>query len=787
MKPRHVSIGELTDFCRGGDINFRFSARSSALEGLRGHQRVQGLRGKEYLAEYPVEGEFYSGSIKLSVGGRIDGVGYDPVRALFYLDEIKTLRVSLSDIPQSVLDSYWHQALLYASLLMSVQPINTLVVRLCFYHLDEDAEEIVERVVGRQEVTQLLIDSLGRYLARLEQREDWRLTRDTSLKDLAFPYGEFRAGQRDFSVAVYRAISRGEHLAVEAPTGTGKTMATLYPAMTSLREGASERVFYLSARTATQVLASNAIKDIGRIGGKLRAVVLTAKDKICFSPGEPCHPDHCTFAQSYYDKLPEAIDKIIASDRLLDRTAIEQAAKEDHLCPFELGLDIASECDVIISDYNYVFDPTVYLRRFFDSGRQDSVALVDEAHNLLDRGREMYSASVSRQDFLTVTKYSSIPSLQRTAKAVNRAILTLRRAHTEQLDAQGYMAIHEIPASLSAALRRFIEAAEISLRDLPQAALLKDPAREQLLDTYFDAIRFSRTAERFDKDYVLLLQSRTQARGRSRDSLKLYCVDPSAGLSETFARLQASVVFSATLTPAGYFRQTLGLPDDAHWYRLPSPFPANNKLVTLADYIDTSFKGRGQSTDDLVRLIQQIRLARSGNYLVFFPSYAYLEDVASVYEAMFPGEPVLSQARDMTDAARADFLNAFSRDTDVCGFAVMGGAFAEGIDLKGDVLIGVIVVGPGLPQIGAEREVIRARYGAEGFAIAYRYPGLIKVLQTAGRLIRSASDQGVLCLVDARYREPEYLGQLPGDWQPKSCHNLAQVGSNIAAFWEARK
>ncbi|MBL6692210.1 MAG: ATP-dependent DNA helicase [Pseudomonadales bacterium] len=780
MKIYKVSVGDLTDLCRGGDINFRFSNRSSAMEGVRGHQRVQKSRGDNYLPEYAVSMLVEDGERALELSGRIDGVFHDQVRQLCVIDEIKTLRVSVTDIPSAVMDGYWLQVLIYAHLLLQETTHDHVLVRLCFFHLDEASEERLERLFTRDEVRQVFTDVLFRYFAYLERRESWFNERARTIAELSFPYGEFRGGQRDLSVAAYRALSRGEHLVIEAPTGLGKTMGTMFPAIRRLEAGDISRVMYVSAKTSTQLQAMSAVEDIVAQGASLRSVVLTAREKICFNPGEPCHPDHCRYARGYYDKLPRVLDGILATDRQFSRQRIEALASEHEVCPFELGLDLASECDVIVADYNYVFDPVVHLRRFFDGRECDSIVLIDEAHNLVDRGRQMFSAGIEKERFLQIARLmsGSAPGVSRAARAVNRAILDCRKASEKDFEAHGHLVESSLPEGVVSALRRFAGAAEEELRaehtDLAGS-------REVLLDIYFETLRFLRTAEWFDDTYVFLMNKV----GR-RHQLQLYCIDPSTRLAEVFERIAGSVAFSATLRPSGFFRQMLGVPESSNWYRLASPFPPENLLVSIASHIDTSFRGREHSIDTLCSLIHDVTAARQGNYLVFFPSYQYLESVRDAYEARYPHCTLLSQARNMTNEDRDSFLNAFDEASEVCGFAVMGGAFSEGIDLKGDRLIGVIVVGVGLPLVGIERDLIRDHFAEQGFEFAYQYPGLTRVLQTAGRLIRDPGDRGVLCLVDRRYAENRYLSLLPDHWDPWVSRDPEEIRDRVTAFWSAR-
>ena len=779
MRPFSISVGQLVDSCRRGDINFRFSAKSSALEGIRGHQRVQQSRGQGYLAEHPVAIELKTAGLDIEVGGRIDGCWYEPVRGLFCIEEIKTLRVEVEDIPQGVLDSYWHQVQLYGYIAANHAGVDRVIMRLCFYHLDRKSETVLERIIDLQELAAIFFDTVGFFSTILGQRKNWIAARNASMRNLEFPYGGFRLGQRDMAVSVYRAVADERQLIIEAPTGIGKTMATLYPSIKAMESSAASRVFYLSAKTSTQALAQIALKDLTVAGGSLRSIVITSKEKICFSPGQPCHPDHCEYAKGYYDQIQDTIDTLLGETEHFDRSTIEFAARRDRVCPFELGLDLSRSCDAIIADYNYVFDPVVYLRRFFDSKNKDSIALVDEAHNLVERGRDMFSAEVYKESYLAIAKtFQSIaPDVKKAAQKVNRAFLGYKNAHKSEFEDYGYFTGHEMPESMLSAMQSFCSSAEEELRKEAYGSL-----RDELLDCYFDTLRFLRTADNFDVDYAVLFQLEAK-----KHCLKLYCVDPSRQLGEGFDRLASTICFSATMQPAEYFRRMLGASDGANWYRLPSPFSATNLQVNVAGYVDTSYRGRDQSLTDLVDLVQCVITARRGNYLVFFPSYDYLRSAVKVFENRFPMIELLVQHRKMSDEDRQKFLSAFKDDGEVCGFAVMGGAFSEGVDLKGNRLIGAVVVGVGLPQVGIERNLVRDHFPETGFEYAYQYPGLVRVLQTAGRVIRDEKDRGIICLVDRRYRESRYLDLLPSEWVPRVCKNTAEVAVNLKSFWNSQQ
>ena len=772
----NLSVGTLVQRCRCGDINFRFTSRSSAREGVLGHRQVQQSRGEGYIAEFPVSRVIRTSRYEITLSGRIDGIGLDAGQV--YLDEIKTVRLAATEIPADVLDAFWLQARLYGFMLASDLMQEDILLRLCLYNLDTELEEILVERWQLSDLAQLFTDCVLLQVETLERRSAWQTQRSASLKGLAFPHDDYRPGQRDMAVAVYRAVSAGEQLVMQAPTGIGKTMGTIYPSLLALQPGAAERVFYLSARTSTQHLAEACVGDIRDSGARIRAVTITAKEKVCFNPGEPCHPDHCEYARGYYDRIRECIDTALESHEQFDREVIESVARDFRVCPFELALDLAPECDFIVADYNYIFDPVVYLRRFFEEGRTDSVILVDESHNLVDRGRDMFSAEISKQSYLRLAKVlrATRPALAKAVRKVNQAVLDWRRPYRTMLAEEGAAASNNLPEQLLTALQKMTTEAESELREEGV-----EPWREELLDVYFSSLRFLRTAEGFDHDYVTLAM-----RSGSDTLVKLFCVNPARQLGEGFDRLYAAVCFSATLKPQAYFQRLLGTADDARWYGLPSPFAPENLKVAVAASVDTSFRGREGSVAEVVEIIQQTISARSGNYLIFFPSHQYLERIYAAFTEACPTIPVMRQTRHMADADRERFLKAFDSGP-VCGFAVMGGVFSEGIDLAGDRLIGAVIVGVGLPQIGIERDVIRDQFDAAGFEYAYQYPGMIRVLQTAGRVIRTETDRGVICLVDRRYREARYRALMPAEWQPELIASAAALRESLTAFWQGNE
>jgi DNA excision repair protein ERCC-2 len=795
MKEIKLSVGELAEFSRSGDINFRFSGKSSALEGIRGHQLVQSSRGSAYKAEQTLSRRIEFKHYAITINGRADGIDQSYCPPL--LEEIKTLRVPITALPGDVHTIHSVQLQLYGHLFAEVSNDKQVLLRRCYFNLDSQEQTLIDELANSVELAVLFNEKLQAYVDWLDQRRAWKDLRDRSIKDMTFPYSEFRVGQRDLSVAVYRNCMQGEQMVLQAPTGIGKTMATIFPALKAMGSEDQDQLFYLSAKTSGQLSAEASIADLSDV--ELRTVILTAKDKVCFTPGAPCHPDHCEFAKGYYDRVREGVKQVFASDRMVRRERLEFWARKYALCPFELSLDLARQADVIICDYNYVFDPSVYLRHFFSSGSSSKYTLlIDESHNLVDRGREMFSAALSKSSFLSIKKSlaSNDLLLARQLDGVNRQILTIRNKERDIFDKNGILQLTEISRGFIRSLRRFCDSAEEALQAQHQ---------QPLLSLYFECLRFLRTLEnaeegrqqletdsvvtdmtnfdlcpqpRPDRNYAYLLKQ------VDRDiQIQLFCVNPASQLKIGFDRMANVVCFSATMQPQQYFKTLLGTSDDATWYKVSSPFPKEHLGVFVASEVATNYRQRHKSIDALVQLILSVVAQKRGNYMVFFPSYDYLD---AVYERMSSSPFMLvRQTRQMCDEQREDFLSRFSskNEDSLVGFAVMGGVFAEGVDLKGDRLIGAIVVGVGLPQIGIERDLIKTHFGERGFAFAYQYPGMNRVLQTAGRVIRDVQDRGIVVLVDPRFCERRYRELMPDDWHPEESNSTKQLIYQLDVFW----
>ena len=711
--------------------------------------------------------------------GRIDGV-YASARPPV-VEEIKTLAREPKNMSEYLNEQHRTQLRIYGWLYLGVQrqettDLDRLVLRLSYLALDTDRLMSHEETADHAFLRDFFFQVCEKYLQGTRARLQHRRSRDQSLARQTFPYGGFRTGQRAFAAAVYRCCRDGRTALLQAPTGIGKTMGALFPALKAMAEGRTDRILYLTAKTTGQQSAEDALRLLVSDGASCRSVTLTAKDKICFMPGTPCDPDFCEYARGYYDRLGPALVKLQGFN-LVNRERIEEAARSASICPFELSLDSAGCSDVIIADYNYAFDPAVYLRRVFDDDLKEKVTLlIDEAHNLVDRGRSMFSAELSRKLLLSARKLLAesrrVPAALET---VNSIFLSLSRG--EAFDAPLERILPTLPENLAEAVRKLVRQLDEWL------AIQQASADGTLVDLYFQCLGFLRVADDLDQSHAVIL------RGSSRQelTLSLQCLDPASWLAKRHQQVHAAIFFSATLAPANFYMRFMGIPEQAMRASLPSPFDARQTGVYVLP-VDTRFHFREGSLDRVVASVSALYLAKPGAYLVSFPSYAYQEAVYRAFVQACPDVPTRYQHRNMTDEERLIFLSGFDGQP-VVGFCVMGGAFTEGIDLLGDCLIGMVVVGVGLPGISLERDEISRRTGQqqglaqEGFSYAYTYPGITRVLQAAGRVIRSEQDRGVICLLDQRYFRPVYRDLMPEHWRPIYLQKMADLFPELERFW----
>jgi len=788
-------VRELVEFAlRKGDLGGErgFVGPTRALAGIRGHQRVQRSWASGYQKEVRVCHDLETEEFTLRVQGRIDGLLATPEEVL--IEEIKTVQGRWSGLAEPL---HWAQVKCYGFMYASSQGLEKLTLRLTYLDLETDAATESRGQFTRLELGAVFEQATSIYVEWLGERRRWCRRRDQSIEKLEFPFPAYRAGQRKAAVAAYRALASGGRLFLEAPTGIGKTISVVFPALKAMGQGKIERIFYLTARGVGRAVAEKAFNELRQAGAQVRTLTLTARDKLCFQAGQPCDPAACPFARGYYDRHKGAMRAALERDEI-SRPVLEAVSRQHQLCPFELSLDLSPWVDAVICDYNYVFDPKVYLRRHFGEEPGDYAFLVDEAHNLVDRAREMFSAELGLREVREARRAVRL-ALPRCARALGRLSSAMRRlceapaaaaptgdglpkvegrrSKVEAAPAGEGFASRELPADLLPLVETALKEAETWLAENQPAEF-----REPLLELFFRLHSFQRTAALYDERYVTLCQP--GANGRVR----LFCLDPSRLLRQALARGKAAVFFSATLTPLAYYCDLLGGEPGDPLVRLASPFPPENLAVLMHDRIHTRLNSRAETLPDVAQAIRAVIEERRGNYIVYFPSYQYLGAVQEQFQALHPKVRLLAQRPGMSDAEREAFLDAFAAGhaETLVGFAVMGGIFGEGIDLAGERLIGAIIVGVGLPQLCLERDLIRDLFqetAGSGFDYAYTYPGMNRVLQATGRVIRSETDRGVVLLIDTRFGEPRYRRLFPTWWRPRRVRNAAQVGQAVRQFW----
>ncbi|MFC6163563.1 helicase C-terminal domain-containing protein [Lactiplantibacillus dongliensis] len=781
--PTKIGIRQLVEFVlRKGDLNEVKNSQNTALMGAKIHRQLQSSRSDAYQSEVYLKKTVTMNGTDYVISGRADGIQTTDDGVL--IEEIKTSDQAFEDLTDNTHDLYWGQVKVYGYLLMQDQPdTDKVTLQLTYYQVATEKITKTQKVLTRAESEQFFQQLVTEYEYWLTLRADLRQRRNASIVDLPFPFPDYRRGQHELAVAVYKTIRLQKRLFVEAPTGTGKTISTLFPAVKALGEDLVERLFYLTAKQSTRHVAEEAVALMSQDGLKLKSITLTAKDQIRFPEEQDVPPEENPFMIGYYDRLKPALKDILTHEDQLTRTVIETYARKHTLDPFEFSLDASLFCDVIICDYNYLFDPLVYLQRFFSEDDADNFFLVDEVHNLVSRSRDMYSAAISDAPIAGLLKLAkpdkTQPSddLQRELKKVRRSFTRISRVLTD--DGVNEQVGPLPPEKLLATLRQFNEFVGDWMQKQDPSDLLT-----AVRDYFFDCLTFVKIGDLFDGSY----QTRLVLDGH-HVTVKELCLDPSDFLDQSLSRGAGAVLFSATLSPMTYYQNVLGGTDNSLAYQLPSPFPPKHQAILVTQYVQTTYHERARSEGAIIDSLTALVTAKPGNYLVFLPSYGYLTQIKAAFELANPDIQTTAQANAMDGAARQAFLDQFQADTTqtLVGFCVLGGIFSEGIDLRGDRLIGVAIVSVGLPGLNAETNLIRDYYdhaNGQGFAYAYQLPGMNNVLQAAGRLIRSSHDVGIVLLLDQRFASRRYTSLFPAHWQYyQTIRSVPQLSATIANFW----
>lgn len=774
-----ISVRSLVEFIlREGDIDNRVSGsmeKDAMLLGGKIHRKIQSRMGTNYTAEVPLKIQMPCDGFVLQIEGRADGVLKDDGKVL--IDEIKGILRSLEHLEAPV-PVHLAQAKCYAYIYAVQNSLKCIDVQMTYCQMETEEIRRFCQEFEFQELQTWFQDLVTQYEKWAKFEIEWRNVRNDSIRQIEFPF-PYREGQRDLVVSVYRTILRKKKLFIQAPTGVGKTMATVFPAVRAVGEGLGEKIFYLTAKTIMRTVAEQAFSLLKEKGLLYKTITLTAKEKICFCEEAECNPDACPYAKGHFDRVNDAVFDLITHSGDWSREVLEEQAKKHMVCPFEMSLDVSNWADAVICDYNYAFDPQAHLKRFFsESGKGEYLFLIDEAHNLVERGREMYSASLYKEDLLEVRKLvkAEDPKLAKGLSECNQQFLELKR------ECEHYQILKSV-SHIALKLMNVLSKLEDYLEECKDAE-----KKKRVLDFYFAVRSFLNVHDIMDENYVIFSEMMEDGRFQ----IKLFCVNPAVNLQNYLEQGNSTIFFSATLLPVHYYKKLLSVEKDDYAVYAHSSFPQENKFLFIGTDVSTRYTRRGESTyQRFARYIAVMAEQKKGNYMAFFPSYRFLEEVHTCFlECVDHEVDSICQVSYMDEEQREEFLEEFEqeREKSLVAFCVMGGIFSEGIDLTEDKLIGAVIAGTGLPQVCTEREILKQYFNAadmDGFDYAYLYPGMNKVLQSAGRVIRTESDRGVILLLDDRFREMRYREVFPREWQQYQLGSVKNLEQEIRTFWES--
>ncbi|EAE6296847.1 ATP-dependent DNA helicase [Listeria monocytogenes] len=777
MRKVQISVRRLVEFVlRSGSIDNRMTSSNRALEGTKIHQLLQKEAGEEYVAEVRLKLERIMDGIAFSLDGRADGIVNEQM-----IDEIKTTETPMEEITEDFRPLHWAQLICYGFMLAEKSDLAEVTLQLTYYQVSDKEVKQFQRIMSREDMGAFVDNLLSKYAIWAKASVAWEMKRNKTIQELTFPYDNYRSGQRELAIAVYRTVASEESLFCEAPTGIGKTMSTLFPGVKAMGEGKTDKLFYFTAKTITRQVAEDAIDEMRRKGLAARSVTITAKDKICFLDERKCEPDHCQFARGYYDRLNEALFDMLQTEEAITRPIVESYARKYTLCPFELSLDVALFCDVIVCDYNYLFDPVVYLKRFFAEEPGKYTFLVDEVHNLVDRARSMYSATLKKSLVMQVKRGLESKKNKRLLNAINamnKEMIALNK-NLKDLEKTIYVQKEEL-SDWNAAVLKFTFVAK---EWLPKN--VQSESQADVLELYFESLRYVAIADFYDERYVTQV-----TRSHGNIEIKQLCLDPAFLLSEKLKLGSSSVLFSATLRPIDYYTNVLGGQEDTSRMIFSSPFKQKNMHLLVADYVSTKYQMRENSMEAVVDALYALASGKKGNYLFFFPSFLYLQKVYNLFKEKYPDIRLQKQDAAMDEEQREHFLESFQagNEESLVGFCVLGGVFSEGIDLRGERLVGAAVVGVGLAQLNHESDLIKDYYNetiGQGFDYAYQIPGMNKVLQAVGRVVRGESDRGVVLLIEERFSTNRYRALFPAHWNhAKTVKSTDDISREVAGFWQ---
>ena len=776
-----ISVRNLVEFIlREGNIDNRTGGGQDPENmqmGSRIHRKIQRQMGSDYQAEVPLKTEIVCDGFTLKIEGRADGLIHTKEQVM--VDEIKGVLRELDRV-QEPAGIHLAQAKCYASMVAEQEGVDEIGVQMTYCQMETEEVKRFQYSYQSNELKVWFDEVIRQYKKWAKFQIEWRKARNASIKGIEFPF-PYRKGQRDLAVSVYRTILRKKKLFIQAPTGVGKTISTVFPAVKAVGEELGEKIFYLTAKTITRTVAEQAFETLREQNLKFKVITLTAKEKICFCEETSCNPDDCPYAKGHFDRVNDAVYELLMREDVMSREVLEAQARKHKVCPFEMALDVSTWVDGVICDYNYVFDPDARLRRFFaEGGAGGYLFLIDEAHNLVERGRQMYSAELCKEDFLAVKKLvkGEAPRFAKRLEACNKILLAMKK------ECENYKVLDNI-SHFGIQLMNVLSETDRYLEEC-----VDKEVRETVLDFYFQVRSFLNIYDGLDENYVVY----TEYQENGRFVLKLFCVNPAANLQKCLDKGNSAVFFSATLLPIQYYKRLLSTEKDNYAVYIDSSFDTKKRLLMNGVDVSTRYAMRSREMyQRYATYIFRVVKAKMGNYLIFFPSYRFMEDVYQEFTQLLASDEeemeLVIQQKHMDEEERENFLRAFEmgREKSLIGFGVLGGIFSEGIDLTNEKLIGTLIIGTGLPQVCNEREILKSYFdqkGLYGFDYAYRYPGMNKVLQAAGRVIRTEDDRGVILLLDERFQREKGKEIFPKEWADCERCRLDIVEEKIRLFWE---
>ena len=776
-----ISVRNLVEFIlREGDIDNRTGGGQDPENmqmGSRIHRKIQRQMGSDYQAEVPLKTEIVCDGFTLKIEGRADGLIHTKEQVM--VDEIKGVLRELDRV-QEPAGIHLAQAKCYASMVAEQEGADEIGVQMTYCQMETEEVKRFQYSYQSNELKVWFDEVIRQYKKWAKFQIEWRKARNASIKGIEFPF-PYRKGQRELAVSVYRTILRKKKLFIQAPTGVGKTISTVFPAVKAVGEELGEKIFYLTAKTITRTVAELAIKTLREQNLKFKVITLTAKEKICFCEETSCNPDDCPYAKGHFDRVNDAVYELLMQEDVMSREVLEAQARKHKVCPFEMALDVSTWVDGVICDYNYVFDPDARLRRFFaEGGAGGYLFLIDEAHKLVERGRQMYSAELCKEDFLSVKKLvkGEAPRFAKRLEACNKILLAMKK------ECENYKVLDNI-SHFGIQLMNVLSETDRYLEEC-----VDKEVRETVLDFYFQVRSFLNIYDGLDENYVIY----TEYQENGRFVLKLFCVNPAANLQKCLDKGNSAVFYSATLLPIQYYKRLLSTEKDNYAVYIDSSFDTKKRLLMNGVDVSTRYTMRSREMyQRYATYIFRVVKAKMGNYLIFFPSYRFMEDVYQEFTQLLASDEeemeLVIQQKHMDEEERENFLRAFEmgREKSLIGFGVLGGIFSEGIDLTNEKLIGTLIIGTGLPQVCNEREILKSYFdqkGLYGFDYAYRYPGMNKVLQAAGRVIRTEDDRGVILLLDERFQREKGKEIFPKEWADCERCRLDIVEEKIRLFWE---